>query len=802
MSTVVRFALIGLSCAAVGAGAAFVVISVVMPDRQMGWRPAPLLPGHPETQPSLPGQGMPQDTDALPKPGGRIIDRDQIDDGGFGMARQYTGSIPGPGFPRGLREVIRARGRVGLAVLRAELDHLRLGPRTPREPLAYEGQLLYQIGLLEMYEGRFSEAAASFQKSLEVRRTGGLPPRVRAELMALQGIVAMRQGEVDNQVASFRPSSGIFPIEREAIHTQQAGSRAAIKHFTAYLEKWPDDLRIRWLLNLAYMTLGEYPAKVPPAHLIPLDRFRSKIDVGRFDNVAPRAGLNSRGPNLAGGSVFDDFTGDGLTDLFTTSLDAGLGATLYVNRGDGGFEDRSAAAGLGDQVYAVNVSQVDFDNDGDLDVLLLRGASENPMRLSLLRNNGAGIFDDVTIASGLGEPLSTESAAWGDYDDDGLVDLFVCGEYTSPASDPGTSLLDPRNRCRLYHNSGNGTFENVAVAAGVTNERCAKGSAWGDYDGDGRLDLFVSNFDGPCRLYHNDGNGTFHDVASQLGVAGPSHEHSFACWFWDFDNDGRLDLFVNDYSTPGADVVAHYLGLKGKDPSHPRLYRNLGDQGFRDVSLEAGLDWPIAAMGANFGDVDNDGYLDAYFGTGWMSYSGLVPNVMLKNVEGRRFEDVTESSRTGHLQKGHGVSFADWDCDGDLDLFVVLGGISPGDQAYNILFQNPGHGRHWLKVKLVGTRTNRSALGARLQVELKGPDGAPRSIYRVIGNNSSFGGNSLVETIGLAGAKFVTRLTVYWPTSRTSQSFRDVAAGQAIEITEGTHSFRVLHQPPIPSPSH
>ena len=118
-------------------------------------------------------------------------------------------------------------------------------------------------------------------------------------------------------------------------------------------------------------------------------------------------------------------------------------------------------------------------------------------------------------------------------------------------------------------------------------------------------------------------------------------------------------------------------------------------------------------MGANFGDIDNDGYLDAYFGTGEMSYSGLVPNVMLKNVEGRRFEDVTDSSRTGHLQKGHGVSFADWDCDGDLDLFCVLGGAFPGDQAYNVLFQNPGHGRHWLKVKLVGTRTNRSAIGAR-----------------------------------------------------------------------------------------
>ncbi len=338
----------------------------------------------------------------------------------------------------------------------------------------------------------------------------------------------------------------------------------------------------------------------------------------------------------------------------------------------------------------------------------------------------------------------------------------------------------------------------MAEAAGVTNERCAKGSGWGDYDADGRLDLFVSNMGQPCRLYHNEGAGKFRDVAPELGVTGS--EFSFACWFWDFDNDGLLDLFVNDYRPWVAEVVASALGVKHQGASRPRLYRNLGTDGFRDVSSEIGLDRAMAPMGANFGDVNNDGFLDIYVGTGDMSYEGLVPNMMFRNVEGLSFEDITTSSGTGHLQKGHGVSFADWDCDGDLDLFVELGGGTPGDQAYNALFRNPGQGHHWVKVKLVGTKTNRAALGAKIRVELKSRDGQIRSIHRTVGNNSSFGGNSLVETIGLRDATRLDALTVSWPTSKSTQTFRDLGADQVIEITEGSDALKVLHQTPLTPP--
>ena len=199
-------------------------------------------------------------------------------------------------------------------------------------------------------------------------------------------------------------------------------------------------------------------------------------------------------------------------------------------------------------------------------------------------------------------------------------------------------------------------------------------------------------------------------------------------------------------------------------------------------------------MGSNFADIDNDGFLDVFLGTGNPSYSMLIPDLMFKNIDGKRFEDVTTSSGTGHLQKGHGVSFADWDDDGDLDMFVQVGGQTPGDKAHNVLFQNPGHHRHWIKLKLVGTQTNCAAVGARIRVGLRSSDGRTRSIYRTVGNNSSFGGNSLVQSIGMLDASRVDELTITWPTSRTTQTFRDIAADQTIEITERKAGYKVLRR--------
>ncbi len=229
-----------------------------------------------------------------------------------------------------------------------------------------------------------------------------------------------------------------------------------------------------------------------------------------------------------------------------------------------------------------------------------------------------------------------------------------------------------------------------------------------------------------------------------------------------------------------------------------RLFHNARGKGFEDKTREAGLDMVFETMGSHFGDFDNDGFLDMYLGTGDPDLGTLVPNRMFKNVDGRRFAEITASSGTGHLQKGHGVSCADWDRDGDVDIFIEMGGAVPGDKYHNILFQNPGQGNHWLTVKLVGQKTNRAAIGARIKVVTGGSQ--PLTIHRLVSSGSSWGANPLQQTIGLARAEKVALLEIHWPTSGTTQVFRDIAANQAIEVTEFADHYRKLDWKPIPLP--
>ena len=230
-------------------------------------------------------------------------------------------------------------------------------------------------------------------------------------------------------------------------------------------------------------------------------------------------------------------------------------------------------------------------------------------------------------------------------------------------------------------------------------------------------------------------------------------------------------------------MAADYLGL-ATAAERPRLYRNNGDGTFAERSAEAGVDKVLYTMGCDFGDLDNDGWLDFYVGTGSPSLRSVMPNRMFRNAGGRFFEDVTTSGGFGHLQKGHGVAFGDLDNDGDQDIYAVLGGAYTGDVFQNVLFENPGHGNHWITLLLEGVQSNRAALGARIRIEVATVEGT-RNIYATVGTGASFGGSSLQQEIGLGQATAIEAVEVTWPTTGTRQLFTDLEMDQYYRIREG-----------------
>jgi hypothetical protein len=593
----------------------------------------------------------------------------------------------------------------------------------------------------------------------------------------LQAVTALRRGETENCIMCRGESSCIIPIAPAAVHTIPEGSRLAIKHFREYLEQFPDDLEAKWLLNIAHMTLGEHPAKVDPEFLVSLEHFtKSEFDIGYFRDIGHTVGVNRL--NQAGGGIMEDFDNDGLLDIVITTFDPTGSMALYRNTGDGKFEERAKEAGLSDQLGGLNCVQTDYNNDGNIDIFVVRGAwfpSPLPIRPSLLRNDGNGTFTDVTQEAGLLHPVNSITASWADYDNDGWLDLFVCCEQ------------QPN---RLYHNEQNGTFREVAVRAGLAGAPpfACKGSAWIDYDNNDYPDLFLNHLSPEGgQLFRNQGDGKFERVSQEMGIDGPIA--GFSCWAWDYDNDGWQDLFATCYDRTVSEVVKGLLGEPHSLQSN-RLFRNVQGKRFANVTREAGLDTVFATMGSNFGDFDNDGFLDFYLGTGDPNLATLVPNRMFKNVIGQRFSEVTASTRTGNLQKGHGVACGDWDRDGDVDIFIQMGGVINGDKYHNILLDNPGHGHNWITLKLIGKKTNRAAIGARIKVVTAGE--TPQTIHRHVSTGSSFGGNPLEQTIGLGKAERIDRVEIHWPTSGTTQVFSDVAVNQMIEVTEFADEFRKL----------
>ncbi len=493
--------------------------------------------------------------------------------------------------------------------------------------------------------------------------------------------------------------------------------------------------------------------------------------------------------NLGGGVAAGDYNGDGHLDLYATNS-AGPNA-LYRNNGNGSFTDVAVAVGV-DQPEATSygVGWADYDNDGDLDLFVANYGDSK-----LFRNDSNDSFTDVTAASGVGDPDSdhrTMGVAWGDYDNDGFLDLLVVRHLKEIG---GKLALDTEGLARasrplaLFHNQGDGTFQNTTqlLSEDLQYPSPVKGAgfkpAFLDYDNDGDMDIYVVNDFGaanyPNVLWRNDGkdpSGTmnFTDVSMESGANLEIFGMGLAAG--DYDNDGDLDLYMTDIGDG-------------------EFLENQGDGTFVNKTKITGtgrgkiagnwFDSMAVGWGTVFADLDNDGRLDLYTVAGQMDNVPCFnmqnqPNALFANMGDGTFSDVSRASGADDPGTGRGVAHGDFNGDGLLDLFVVNMGTRDGEPGASRLFLNTSdNDNNWLEVITTGTVSNRSGIGARVVVSTGGG-----TQVREMGASQSHMSNPVVPVhFGLGGAETVGMVEVYWPSGKV-QRLENVPANQALSVVE------------------
>ena len=648
-------------------------------------------------------------------------------------------------------------------------------------PTALSERIQYEalLGTELLRAGESEEAVMIFEGILESMQASpnAVDPSWQLAAMDHLALSYLRIGEQENCLINHTAARCLFPIDPAGVHTQRRGSEMAIHWYEQILGQDSTDLNALWLLNLAHMTLSSYPDGVDPKWRIPMESWQPTTTIRRFTDVAPHLDVMA----LSGGVVLEDLSGDGWLDLLVSSWGLRDPLRYFENNRNGGFEERTEDAGLTGLTGGLNLVHADYDNDGDQDVLVLRGAwlgEGHPN--SLLRNNGQGRFEDVTREAGIYSHHPTQTAAWSDFDRDGDLDLFVGNESNPQAG---------RHHSELFVNQGDGTFVEAGRDYGLARMGYMKAVVWGDYNNDGWPDLFISQYREPNLLFQNQEGKTFIDVSDIAGVHEPID--SFPAWFWDFDQDGWLDLFVSRWRATAGDMATEFLGIPGNDEK-PRLYRNMQDGTFEDVTEQTGLNKVMHTMGCNYGDLDGDGWLNFYVGTGDPNLRALMPHRMFRTINRIRFEEVTTHGGFGHLQKEHGVAFGDIDHDGDQDIYQVMGGAFEGDLARNTLFENPGHGNEWVILSLEGTTSNRSGMGARISVVIDAD-----TLHRVVGTGASFGSSPLRVEIGLGKATSINQIKVKWTAPGSVDILRNVPMRQLVQIREGLSEFEVVSLKPV-----
>ena len=506
-----------------------------------------------------------------------------------------------------------------------------------------------------------------------------------------------------------------------------------------------------------------------------------------FTHINGAIGKKHLPETMGAGGLFFDYDNDGNLDIFLVNSGSLLASkrdtaanALYKNSGDGTFTDVTQTTHVGGRGYGMGCIAADYDNDGDTD-LYLTHFGEN----QLYRNNGDGTFTDVTVYAGVGDARWSVSASFGDFDLNGTLDLYIANylDYTVETAHDcymeGIHIYcSPHEyqgvRDTLYRNNGNGTFTDVTEAAGVTNQGKGLGVLFTDYNADGYPDIFVANDTVEDFLYRNNGDGTFTDVANDVGVAYNADGRitgSMGIANGDYDNDGKLDLFVTNFS---QEVNS--------------LFHNDGDGFYTMTTFDVGLARPsfaVLGFGTQFLDCDNDGNLDLFVANGhvWDNVELVNPNLVAKqtcqlfhnNGDGG-FDEISQEAGAFFSSRlfARGTAVGDYDNDGDADLLVTTCGGAPA-----LLRNDATNHNHWLQIKLIGTRSNRDGIGAKVRVQTEN-----RTQVREVTCGGSYASDS-AHTLhfGLGDATTVQSVKVTWPSGHI-QLLKNARIDETITIIE------------------